>query len=226
MNPNRSLKRVILLTLTTVMLTSTLSSCAFLGGHLGESCNTRAWVRMDLEASIHQRVNVQSPVRLGVLPFISPANLATRDDERPGLGTQIAWAVQRELLASDTFPIVQMLAREDWPGRKEEFFAGNFGSLAFARDAGFDLIMIGYLEQADRLDTWVVHTKLLEVSSGVTLWYGTSTIRNNQPDMLEISSTAGLTDRRPDIYNTRQMKDSVASCIVHDMLTDPEIDEG
>ena len=143
MNPNRSLKRVILLTLTTVMLTTTLSSCAFLGGHLGESCNTRAWVRMDLEASIHQRVNVQSPVRLGVLPFISPANLATRDDARPGLGTQIAWAVQRELLASDTFPIVQMLAREDWPGRKEEFFAGNFGSLAFARDAGFDLIMIG-----------------------------------------------------------------------------------
>ena len=213
--------RVILLTLAVL-----LSSCSFLGDSVGEWCNTRAWVRTDLESFIYQHFKNGQQARVGVIPFISQANLADRYDGQTGLGTQMAWAVQRELLAAEVFPVVQMLAHEDWPGRKQEFFAGNFGSLAFARDAGLDFVLIGYIDWPDRLDKWVVYTKLLDVHTGTTLWYGTSTVTTNRPDMLEVSSTLGLTDRRPDMYNMQQIRETAASCIVRDMTNDPEIDNG
>ena len=203
------------------------SSCSFLGDQVGEVCNTRAWVRTDLESYIYQHFKNGEQARVGVIPFISQANLADRYDGQPGLGTQMAWAVQRELLATETFPIVQMLAREDWPGRKVEFFAGNFGSLAFARDAGLNFILVGYIDWPDRLDKWTIHTKLIDVASGTTVWYGSSTVTTSRPDMLEVSSTLGLTDRRPDNYHMQPIRDAAAACIVRDMTTAyTEIDNG
>lgn len=213
--------RVIFLTLAMF-----LSSCSLLGDSVGEWCNTRAWVRTDLQSFIYQHFKGGEQARVGVIPFISQANLADRYDGQTGIGTQVAWGVQRELLATELFPIVQMLAHEDWPGRKQEFFAGNFGSLAFARDANLDFVLIGYIDWPDRLDKWVIHTKLIDVHTGSTLWYGSSTVTTSRGDMLEVSSTLGLTDRRPDIYNMQQIRDTAATCIVHDMLTDPEIENG
>ncbi len=213
--------RVILLTLAVL-----LSSCSFLGDSVGEACNTRAWVRTDLESFIYQHFKNGQQARVGVIPFISQANLADRYDGQTGLGTQMAWAVQRELLATEVFPVVQMLAHEDWPGRKQEFFAGNFGSLAFARDAGLDFVLIGYIDWPDRLDKWVVHTKLIDVHTGTTLWYGSSTVSTVRPDMLEVSSTLGLTDRRPDMYHMQQIRDAAATCIARDMTNFDERDDG
>ncbi len=203
-----------------------LTSCSFLGDSVGEWCNTRAWVHTDLESFVYQHFKGSQQARVGVIPFISQANLADRYDGQTGLGTQMAWAVQRELLSKNVFPVVQMLAHEDWPGRKQEFFAGNFGSLAFARDAGLDFVLIGYIDWPDRLDKWVIHTKLIDVHTGTTLWYGSSTVTTSRPDMLEVSSTMGLTDRRPDQYHMQQIRDTAATCIVHDMLTLPDVDNG
>jgi hypothetical protein len=117
-----------------------------------------------------------------------------------------------------------VLNREDWPRKKEEFFTGNFGALAFARDAGYDMIVVGYLDEIKRLDTWRVHTKVIEVASGTTLWYGTSEAFTTRADLLETSSTVGLTDRRPDMLYSIELLDSVSACIAHDMTHDPEVD--
>jgi hypothetical protein len=42
--------------------------------------------------------------------------------------------------------------------------------------------------------------------------------------MYEVSSTVGLTDRRPDMLYSDIMLNTVADCIVHDMTHDPEVD--
>src|SRR4051812_28262450 len=95
--------RVILLTLLL------LPGCAILGRRYGEQCNTRAWVRTDLEGFITTRFGSGTPVRLAIVPFVTPANVAARSDELPGLGNQLAWAVQRELIATEVFPIAEIL---------------------------------------------------------------------------------------------------------------------
>ena len=220
-----TLRRVIALTcLRAIALGTTLctAGCAFLGNHVGEWCNTRAYVRTDLAAYIDQRFTPKSPVRVGVIPFEVPANLSARSAQMPGLGNQLAWAVHRNLLATEVFPIIEVLNREDWPRKKEQFFTGNFGALQFARDAGYDMIVVGYLEPIYRLDTWNVHTKIIEVDSGTTVWYGSSKVYTNRSDMLEVSSFIGMTDRRPDIYWNDKLLETVAQCIAHDMTTDPE----
>lgn len=209
-----------------ILLTCLLgtSSCSFLGRHAGEWCNTRAYVRTDLESFMDQRFTPKSPIRTGVIPFVVPANLAARSAQQPGLGNQLAWSVHRELLESGVFPILEVLNREDWPRKTEEFFTGNFGALAYARDAGYDLIVVGSLEPLARVDTWKIHTKIIEVASGITLWYGTTTAYTSRADMLEVSSTLGLTDRRPDLLYSQAIREKIASCIAYDMLHDPEVD--
>jgi hypothetical protein len=172
-----------------------------------------------------QRFTPKSPVRTGVIPFVVPANLSARSDQQPGLGNELAWATHRKLLETGVFPVIEVLNRQDWPRKNEEFFSGNFGALAFARDAGYDLIVVGYLDPLVRLDTWTVHTKIIEVASGITLWYGTSTVDTVRADMLETSSSIGMTDRRFDMLYTKELVDTVTSCIAYDMTHDPEVDD-
>jgi hypothetical protein len=195
-----------------------------LGRHVGESCKTRAYVRTDFEAFINQRFNLNSPVRLGIIPFSTQANISHYSNELPGLGNTLAWEVHRQLLGSEVFPIVEVLNRQDWPGKKEEFSTGNFGAITAARDAKYDLVMVGYLEPLHRLDTWIIHTKVIEVEAGVTLWYGTSRVWTDRADMLEVSSSLGLTDRRPDLIHITPLLEESGRCIAYDMLHDPEVD--
>jgi hypothetical protein len=202
-------------------LSSGLCGCLLLERRYGETCNTRAYAWTDIEGFINQRFTPHSPVRMAIIPFVTPANLAQRDNELPGLGNQLAWSVQRELLSTEVFPVVELLNRQDWPGKKEEFFTGNFGAISYSRDAGYDLVLIGYLEPQSRLDTWTIHTKLIEVDSGITLWYGTSQVSTMRKDMLEVSSTLGLTNRRPDLLYTDALLGEAAACIARDMLKDP-----
>jgi len=191
---------------------------------MGERCNTRAYVRTDLQAFMDQRFTANSPVRTGVIPFAVPANLSARSAQQPGLGNQLAWSLHQRLLETGVFPIMEVLNREDWPRKKEEFFTGNFGALSFAREAGYDVIVVGYLDPLERLDTWTVHTKIIEVASGITIWHGTSRVYTSRPDMWEVSSTVGLTDRRPDLLFTQPLLESVTQCIAYDMTHDPEVD--
>ncbi len=195
--------------------------CALIGRHSGEWCKTRAYIKTDLEGYINQRFTAKSPVRVGVIPFSVPANLANRGDQMPGLDNQFAWELQRKLLATELFPIIEGLDRQDWPGKKEEFFSGNFGALAYARDAGYDMIVVGYMEPLHRLDTWTIHTKVIEVAGGTTLWFGTSTAYTTRHDMLEVSSTLGMTDRRPDLQYVDALLETITSCVSREIASPP-----
>lgn len=212
--------RAIFLTLVALVC----SSCSYLNRHVGESCNTRAYVRTDFEGFINQRFTPRTPVRMAVIPFDAPANLAGKDNELPGIGNRVAWGVQRELLGTEVFPVVEVLNRQDWPGKKEEFFAGNFGALSYARAADYDLVLVGNIEPITRVDEYVVHSKIIEVESGITLWYGTSRVVSNRADMLAVSSSFGLTDERPDLIPTDPLVNQAAECIAYDITHDPEVD--
>lgn len=201
-----------------------LSGCLMINRYVGDDCNTRAYVRTDIPGFIDQRFKGGTTARMAVIPFVAQANFTAQNSELPGVSDQLAWSVHRELLGYDTLPIIEVFNRQDWPGKKDDFFTGNFGALTLARDAGYDLVLVGYLERIVRLDEWTVHTKIIDVDSGTTLWYGTSRITNNRADLLEVSSVMGMTDRRPDILNVKEMVDRAGLCIAHDIMVDPEFD--
>lgn len=204
-----------------ILLTATsLPGCALLERQLGESCNSRAYVATDIESYLMSRFNSKSPVRVAVIPFTTPANLTPRDNVAPTMGNTMAWLVQSEFLRTETFPIVEVLNRQDWPGKKDEFFTGNFGAISSARDAGYDLALVGWIEPITRLDTLTVSTKLFDLDSGITLWYGRTGVVTNRKDMEAVGAFFGLNDERPDLLYSNTLVERAARCIVNDVLNE------
>jgi hypothetical protein len=117
-------------------------------------------------------------VRVGIIPFSAPVNIAYAGSEFPGLGMELTEELQRRLMETGALPIVEILNRQDWPGKKEEFNTGNFHALVMARDAGYDLIIVGSVERVNDLKTLAAMVRLIEVESGTTVYVGRSSVTN------------------------------------------------
>ena len=210
---------VILLTLSCSVL---LSACSLIGEHYAETCNSRAYTRNILSDYITSRFPSNAPVRMAIIPFSVAANVSTYGDERPGLGNILSWKVHQYILASQTIPIVEVLNRQDWPGKKEEFFTGNFGAISRAREAGYDLVLIGYLESLKSMDTMTAYTKVIDVESGITLWYGQSTSSTYRPDIKRARYGLRLEPSRPDMLFTDDLVGGLAQCIAAAVTSEEE----
>lgn len=195
-----------------------MTACSLTQRLVSDPCNSRAYVRTVMADYISNRYHSNAPVRLAIIPFSVPANLAGKNSEVPGLGNELAWKIQEDFLASEIFPLVEVLNRQDWPGKKEEFRTGNFGAIAAARDAGYDLVFVGSLDPITSIDTLSATTKLIETESGTTLWFGQSAVRSDTKVINETLDTMMLAKRDPSIIETNQLKDGLAQCIVREVV--------
>lgn len=191
----------------------------------GETCNSRAYLQTPLGDYISKRFEPGSRVRLAVIPFSVPANLAAQSDEQPGLGIDLAQRVQARLLQTGVVPIVELLNREDWPGKKDEFSHGNFGAIQTARDAGYDLVLVGNVLPMASMEQLSAQTKVIEVESGVTAWYGETTVSSNRSYFNSLGSSWGMSQRRPDRIFIDQTVDKLASCIRNDVIAERVVPE-
>lgn len=139
-------------------------------------CKSRAHVDIDLQEYLKTRFQTGSPVRLAIIPFSTQANLASQGNEQIGLGEKMATELQLRILSSGLVPISEVFKRHDWPGKKEEFSTGNFGALQYAREAGYDLVLVGVIDSLQSLTEMTARMRLIEVSSGITLHFGTSEV--------------------------------------------------
>jgi len=196
--------------------------CAYIRDHMEETCKSHAHVRMILSDYLSRRFHTNSPVRLAIIPFSVPANLAAQSAEREGTGDKLAWLIHQDLLHSDSVPIVEVLNRPDWPGKKEEFFTGNFGAISMAREAGYDLVMVGFLEPMRSTDQMVTHSKIIEVASGITVWYGTVTAVSNRRDVADAWALTTITQERPDLLYYEPLLEKLAYCISQAVTSEKE----
>lgn len=209
---NRALASVILLTLVSASL---LCGCSRFNRRYSEPCKSHAYSRTALSDFLTARFHSNSSVRLAVIPFSAPANISGLNSERPGLGLELSRKVHAQMLQTGLVPIVEVLNRQDWPGKKEEFFTGNFGAIAMAREAGYDLLLVGYVEKFKSLDRIKAYTKLIEADSGITVWYGDTEVFTNRSQLPK--TDVGLWgEQRPraDLLNMPAMTESLARCIV------------
>ncbi len=196
--------------------------CSLINSRFGESCKWHANVQLVLEDYINKRFPSHSPVRMAVIPYSTQANLSAYNVERPGVGNEMAWTIQKILLSRGIVPIVEVLNRQDWPGKKEEFFTGNHGAIAQAREAGYDLLMVGYVEPARSLDRLVVQSKLIEAESGITIWYGTVETWSRRKELNQWSDRFWLDQQRPDLNTSLidELAEKSSKCTVSALLDD------
>jgi len=157
---------------------------------------------------------------MAIIPFSTPANLSWQNAQNQGLGKELAWKFQSEFLAAGTIPIVEVMPRDDWPGKREEFWTGNFGALAQSREAGYDFVLVGFVDQMKSLDSMTVHSKIIDSDSGVTVWSGSTTVTTKKSQIDR--------GRFGDIFNSRIQPDQLyledmvslaASCTTKEITT-------
>lgn len=197
-----------------------LVSCSLTQQYALDRCNSRAYLRNVVADYLSSRYDSGAPVRLGIIPFSVPANLASRGTEMPGLGNELAWKVRNEVVELDTIPIVEVLNRQDWPSKKDEFNTGNFGAIAAGRDAGYDLILVGNVKALSSFDTMSAETKLIEADSGITLWSGLSTANSYKRGINRELSSMFLEKEDPSKLDTSGLINDLASCIARDILSE------
>jgi hypothetical protein len=157
---------------------------------------------------------------MAIIPFSVAANLSSQNTQRPGLGNELAWQIRSELVRNEAAPIVEVLNRHDWPGKRDEFFVGNHGAIALSREAGYDLVLVGLFETGASLDHVVLHSKLIDTSAGITVWNGRSTVTRRPSlwhqtrDWLDIQKTI------PSGHQFQPLMESLVNCAVRGILSE------
>jgi hypothetical protein len=190
--------------------------------NIKESCKNRAHTNLGLSDFISSRFHRGSPVRLGIMPFSVPANLSSYNTEHPGVGNRLAWSVRSHLLGKEEIPIVEVFNRPSLPGHKDEFFTGNFGAISLAREAGYDLVMVGYLEPTRSINTAILHTKIIEVEGGITVWFGESELLSREKTIQSYEDSWFGRGEVPSKVFTNELFDSLAKCAVEGMLAEAQ----
>jgi hypothetical protein len=206
--------------IASIVILLTQAGCSFVHDQVGEECKSRAYIQMNLADFISERFRSNAPVRLAIIPFTVPANLATRSIDQPGLDTTFTARLHEELLRRGIVPIVEVLNRHDWPGKKEEFSVANFGSLSFAKEAGYDFVLVGQIEPLRAGDRMAANAKLIEVESGITLYYGRTEAFTWRGDGKTVTDTLGITKRRPDINYSFELNGELARCVADEIAKD------
>lgn len=193
------------------------TGCSVLHEHSTQECKSHAYVRTILKDYLSTRFRTNAQPRMAIIPFTTAANLSGREVQKPSLGSELAWKVHARMLDTGDFPIVEVLNRQDWPGKKDEFFTGNFGALQYGREAGYDLVMVGYLENLTSLDKMSAYVKIIEIETGITLWYGKTTVATYRPELQRAGAWLGIRDERPDQFYIPETVEGLAACIARDV---------
>lgn len=215
--------RPFLVKLLTLCAIITFCRCSYIKNNYGEHCNSHAYLQRMLNQHISSRFHRNAPVRMAVIPFTVPANLSAIDSERAGLGNKLAWQLHAALLSTGEIPIVEVFNREDWPGKREEFFTGNFGALSIAREAAYDLVLVGMLEQQKNLDQITAYTKIMDVDSGITVWYGKTTVTSIRRDLDNWYDTFWLDDKDPAQFYSESTLNKISTCIAQAVINEEEL---
>lgn len=172
-----------------------------------------------MESFISSRFSRDAPVRLGVVPFSAPANVAGTSDRRAGLGFRLASILQGKLLEYQTIPIVELIPRDDWPGKRRDFYEGSHDAIALGREMGFDLILVGVITDYS-LDHLSFSGRILETEAGITVWYGTAQISSYRPVLDRTVEGIGWQKRVPSQLYIDEILEEAGRCIAREAMKD------
>ena len=124
-----------------------------------------------------------------------------------------------EFHSSQTLPIVELFARDRWPGKRDDFFSGNYQAIEVARNAGYDLVVVGYLVPMKDDESLTVYTKLIDIANHITIWSAQTTSKSYDRRVRRTLAPTLLFEDRPDLFSFSERSDELARCTVERMLS-------
>ncbi|MCB0322123.1 MAG: hypothetical protein KDD69_01085 [Bdellovibrionales bacterium] len=176
---------------------------------------------------LSNRYDSEQLPRLAILPFNVPENFAPPGNESHHYGRDLAQLFHRELLKASDFGIIEVFNRDRWPGKRAEFNAGNYQAMQLARNAGYDFVLVGYLEDIINETDLSVLTRVIDTSNGVTVWYGRTVVYSNDRPLRRTLAeyTFGFVEDRPDLFGFPERAERMARCTVEHILKGEVIQE-
>jgi len=204
----------------------TLTGCLAIQNRYAEECKSRTYLRIPVQEHLSTEYSNNPMARLGIVPFVAPANFAGFGDSQPPLGSQLAWRLQAEMLHLNKIPIVEVTTWTDWPLKREDFFSGNFEAMQRARDAGYDLVFVGYLEESNPQEVAVLG-KMIDVNLGKTLWYGRALAFSRRNKLADLKRHFGPSyDHSINTLDLYPLYSKLVECLAEEALSDDlEIDD-
>lgn len=195
------------------------SSCSSIAGPAQvHDCKMHAYINAVFPDYIKSRYNNMIRVRLAVLPFDVPESFASNGAYAPNYGLDIARDLVGELYRSGQVSIVELLNRDRWPGKKEEFFTGNYGAIQIARDAGFNFVMVGQMAAIQDSKQLRFYSKLIDTTNSMTIWYGQTEIATSEPAVRRMLTELTLAHAEPSQLDFAGRVLEFASCTVNEIF--------
>jgi len=192
-----------------------------------EECKFQAYVDQGVPNYLSERFKKGNIPRIAVIPFEVPVNFSPAMNPRLKLGHDIASGFQRYILQTGEQVIVELFDRGDYPGKKMDFSTGNFIALNQARDAGYDFIFLGYMDDIKNDLVLRVHTKLIDTENNTTVWYGTTDVMSRSRPARSFLDflTRGYYPDRDDLFEIPERIEVLEQCTVTRVFTIPAIEE-
>ena len=149
---------------------------------------------------------------MAVIPFDVPETFARSGPDSRNLGEQLARRFTESFTAVGVVPIVELFNRDNWPGKRAEFYTGNYGALEQSRAAGYDLVMVGYLEPQTNVETLSLATKIIDTQNQTTIWFGRTNATSNAKELNKFYSKTWLGKQRDDLFAFPERFDEMVSC--------------
>lgn len=183
-------------------------------------CNIQAHIDQQLSDYLSRRFEKGSTPRIAIIPFDVPVNFSPEMNAQLRFGLSLAEMFQKNLLRQDERVIVEIFDRSNWPGKKMDFATGNYIALKQARDAGYDFILIGFMDSIVDSTMLSINTKLIDTENSTTLWYGTSEISSPAAPSRRLLNflSRGVYPLREDILNFSERSEKLVACTVDRMV--------
>lgn len=183
-----------------------------------EECKFRTYANVGVLEFTKARFQPGQGVRLAVIPFDVPATFTRSWDETGTWGRDLAVLFQGEFFRSGEFGIVELFDRDRWPGKRFDFASGNYQAIEAARNAGYDLVLIGQLEELRDDYRLMFHTRLIDTAEGITLWDGITELRSHRRGDREALARLRLVKDRPELFYFNERAEKAASCTVREII--------
>lgn len=197
-----------------VMLITLISfcSCAVLDITESQPCKNHTNINTNLKKYITKRYLNKKLLRLGIFPFSVPANFTAKSLDRLDFGIVIAQKLQPYLLSSNLFTTVELLDYPEWSGKKQEFFANNLQAIEIARNIGLDFVVLGYLSPQNHIEQMTVYSKIIDVNTGITVYYGETTAFNEYLKERKSLKAALTTQYQPSDFRIDDLTQTLMTC--------------
>ncbi|MGI6680965.1 MAG: hypothetical protein ACOX3T_05760 [Bdellovibrionota bacterium] len=138
-------------------------------------CKNHANIKINVKRYVNSQYSRRKFLRLGIFPFSVPANFSSYSVDRADYGTLLAQELQPTLLSLDVFSTAELLDYNDWSNKKQEFFSNNIKAIEIGKNLGLDFIVVGAMSPNNFVDKMTVYSKIIDVNTGITIFYGETT---------------------------------------------------